>query len=342
MSITPRKYNPVRIRDIAEMFGVSTSTVSRALNPKTASLISAELVAQIREAAERLGYVSDAYASGLRTGQTNTVGVIIPDILNPIFPPIVKGIQSRLYEAGVVTLIAYSDNQVEVAQREIERMLARRVEGLILASAFVDDPSVYYCQEQGVPLVLLNRSVRSASMMHQVLNDDALGIELAVQHLKSLGHQRLCHFAGPPNILQGVERLDAFLRCCARMGMIASYLECEQFTLESGAKAALQFLEGEHDSTGIIAGNDLIAVGATQTFKQHGKRVPEDYSMVGFNGMPFSDLFDPPLTTVAIPHGEMGGRAADIILQEIETTAQARQHVKLQPELMVRASTRAL
>lgn len=336
-----KPHKSIRIKDLADILGVSTSTVSRALNPQTQNRISKELVQRIQETATRLGYVGDVYASSLRTGLSRTVGVIIPDILNPVFARIIKGIQHRLYQSDIIALSAYSDNRTELAQREIERMLARRVDGIITASAFVEDPTVEYCQSRGVPLVLVNRSIRANGRIHQVLNDEALGIRLAIAHLQALGHRHLCHLAGPQNILQGVQRLDAFLRHCAQEKLLASYHECTGFSIEGGVAGAQWFIEQANDATAIIAGNDLIALGAMKVLREAGKQVPEDISMVGFNGMPFCELFAPSLTTVAIAHEDMGARAADIMLRILAHPELPRQHEQLSPQLIVRDSTRA-
>jgi len=334
-----KPHKSVRIKDLAEIIGVSTSTISRALNPGTQNRISKELVLRIQETANRLGYVGDVYASSLRTGLSKTVGVIIPDILNPVFARIVKGIQHRLYTNDIITLTAYSDNRIELAQREIERMLARRVDGIITASAFVDDPTVAYCQSRGIPLVLANRSIRVSESIHQVLNDEALGIQLALKHLQALGHRRICHLAGPQNILQGLQRLDAFLRHCAQQKLLASYYECSAFSIEGGIEGASCFIEQTNDATAIIAGNDLIALGAVKHLREAGKRIPEDISIVGLNGMPFCEMFAPPLTTVAIDHEEMGVRAAEIMLNILAQPELSSQRVELSPQLIVRQST---
>lgn len=332
--------DPVRIKDLAEHFGVSPSTVSRALSPKGRSLISADLAARIRAKAEEMGYVGDVYATGLRTGRTRTVGVIIPDIQNPIFPPIVRGIQNRMDEAGLVTLIAYSDNRIDLARREVERLLGRRVDGLIYASAFLEDPVIDFCHEQGVSLVLLNRSVRGArGIYHEVLNDEAEGIRQTVAHLAALGHRRIVHFNGPVDVLQGLERREALRRYAAEYGLEAQECECTAFSREEGARCARQFLSAGPSATAIVAGNDLIAIGAVQVFKEAGLRVPDEVSVVGFNGMPFSEMFDPPLTTVAIPHVQLGARAAEILLGEMQGESEGPLTVKLEPVLVARRSS---
>ena len=165
--------------------------------------------------------------------------------------------------------------------------MSRRVDGIIIASAFLKDSSVEFCLKQNIPLVAVNRSIEAGHLIHQVLDDDAFGIALAVQHLKDLGHRHLVHFAGPQDVLHGVQRRQAFEQCCRARNLVGDMIQTPSFSVSSGIQAATEFLSGPQNATAVIAGNDLIAVGAIKHFLAHSIEVPQDISMVGFNGMPF-------------------------------------------------------
>jgi len=329
----------VRMKDIADTLNISLSTVSRALNADTNGRISPEVVAEVQATAKRLGYISDETAAGLRRQRTFTVGMVVPDILNPVFPPIIKGAQNYLAKLGYVMFIVYSDNNQNVATSEIQKLIGRRVDGLILASAFVDDHSVDYCREQGTPFVLVSRTTKNSSHIAQVLEDSAEGMAQSIEHVYQLGHRKLVHLAGPANIFQGLERRNTFERYCAERGIDAEVIQLEAFSTQAGEAGAQRFLAQGLDSTALLAGNDLIAVGAIKVLREAGVRVPEDISVIGYNDMPLADMLNPPLTTIAIPHAHLGEKAAKLLVEAIDSPEGPKQKVWLTPSLVVRQST---
>lgn len=329
----------IKIRDIADNLGVSPATVSRALNPNTEHMIRKEVVAGIKDAARELGYIPSPIATALRTDRTYTVGVAVPDILNPVFPPIINGIQDYLHQNGYLTLIVNTNNDQQVALDEIRRLITRQVDGFILANAFLDDRSVRECLLHGIPMVLVNRSITSGNLVHQVLSDDSFGIELAINHLLELGHTHLLHLAGPPKILHGKQRLKAFRQLCRKNKIREEHMVMDAFSVDAGARGARRFLQQRSEATAILAGNDLMAVGAMDTLQNAGVSVPGEISVVGFNNMPLSDMLSPALTTISIPHWEFGNQAARLLLQVIASPDISRQLVLLTPKLVIREST---
>jgi LacI family transcriptional regulator len=329
----------VRMKDIADSLSINLSTVSRALNPETSAKISPTVVKRVQQAARKLGYIGNAAASGLRRQKSFTIGVVVPDILNPIFPPIIKGAQQLLSEKGYITFIVYSDNNRDIARDEIRKLIARQVDGLILASAFLEDSSVQYAVEQGTPLVLVNRTVLRPQGFHQVLSNDALGITLAMEHLYELGHRKIMHLAGPQDVLQGVVRLESFIDCCKSMGIGHEVIQLDSFSLDAGRKGAQQMIQQGLDCSAILAGNDLIACGAIKALTSQGIKIPTDLSVVGFNDMPFADMLNPPLTTVSIPLKYLGVQSARLLLEEMASPGGPKSKVLLDPTLVVRDTT---
>lgn len=328
------------IKDIARRAGVHPSTVSRVLNPATRSMVSAPLAETIERIAEELGYRRNTLASGLRTRKTFTVGIVIPDLTNPVFPPIVRSAEQTLDAAGYIAVLA--DSGTRRSEREIvDNMRARDVDGLILATAKRRDPVVDACVEQGIPLVLVNRTV-SRHNVSAVINDDELGIELALTHLVELGHRSIAYIGGPQSTSTGYVRFHAFLRTAKRLGLSADealVVNAAVFSDTAGAEALERMLDTGKRFTAVVTANDLLALGCCDALRARRLRCPDDLSITGFNDMPFVDRFDPPLTTLHIPHDELGVQAARLLLEHVERPDAPVRQMRLAPRLIVRGST---
>jgi LacI family transcriptional regulator len=331
---------PVTIRDVARAAGVHVSTVSRALSPEKRSLISDEVLRVVEEAAQRLGYRPNRAASALRTGRTHTIGVLVPDITNAVFPPILQGIEASAAARGYFVFVA---NVVDpaLARPVLERMLAQRVDGVILATATRDDPLVDFITRAGMSAVLVNRA-DEAGRLPAVVSDDRLAMKLAVDHLVGLGHKRIAHLAGPQSIPTGAGRALG-VEQAMRGHRLKPFrvVECAAFTREAGAVAMKQMLAAGAAPQAVVCSNDLIALGAYDALRDAGLRVPQDISVTGHNDMPLVDMVDPPLTTIRLPHRELGWRSAEMLFEEIDGAAMSASTVVLRPELVVRKSTAA-
>ncbi|MDM0017592.1 LacI family DNA-binding transcriptional regulator [Variovorax saccharolyticus] len=337
----PQPASTVTIRDVAQAAGVHVSTVSRALNPDKRGLISAEVLKVVEEAARKLGYRPNRAASALRTGRTHTIGVLVPDITNPVFPPILQGIEASAAARGYFVFVT---NVVDptLARPIVERMLAQRVDGLVLAIATRDDPLVDYIAKAGMQAVLVNRADESGRLP-AVVSDDRLAMKLAVDHLVSLGHRRIGHLAGPQNVPTGVGRRQGVEQALRDRGLELACVEaCEGYSREAGRVAMQKLLEGHERPEAVVCCNDLVALGAYDVLRAHGIRVPQDISITGHNDMPLVDMVNPPLTTIRLPHRELGWRAAEMLFEGIEGRVLSSFTVVLRPELVVRESTRDL
>ena len=332
---------PPTLRDVAQLAGVHPATASRALSPQTRSLVNADTARKVLRAAESLGYRPNPIARSLKTARTATVGLVIPDLTNPLFPPIVRGIEDVLSPAGYNAWIVNTDNDPRREEAQIESLRSRQVEGLIVATARRDHPLLVRLHGRGMPMVLVNRRVDGLELP-SVTADDAVGIDLAVAHLAGLGHRRVAHLAGPQDTSTGVVRARAF-RHAVRDHDLADdpslVAECAQWSEAAGAQALRRLLGAAAEFTAVVAGNDLIALGCYDVFAERGLACPDDVSVVGFNGMPFLDKMRPPLTTVSIPQYELGYEAARLLLDAIAEPARAPRSVLLPPSLILRQST---
>lgn len=330
------------LRDVAERVGVHSSTVSRVLNPKTRPMVSKPVAERVLETAKEMGYRANPFAYSLKTNRSFTVGVLIPDITNPLFPPIIRGIERVLGPAGYTTILADSDEDPDIEQGILDRMRARQVDGLILATAHRADHVVEECKADGIPFVLINRTMKGEGI-YSVTNDDFGGIAMAVDHLADLGHKRIAHLAGPQDLSTGFDRRRGFLEAIKARGLEADpelIHICGALSEEEGRVGLDFLLDNAGPFTAVVAANDMLALGCYDALEARGLRCPGDLSVTGFNDMPFVDKFSPPLTTVRIPHYEMGNIAANILLSLLEGEGdELPQSVCHTLELIVRGST---
>src|SRR5680860_491236 len=329
------------LRDVAEAAGVHAATASRALNPATRGLVNAETARRVIKVAETLGYRPHPMARGLKTAKSGTVGLVIPDLTNPLFPPIVRGIEEVLEPAGYSGLIVNTDNDPGRERAQIELLRSRQVEGLIVATALVDHPLLAQLRREGVRMVMVNRRPDGVDVP-SITPDDATGVAMAVRHLADLGHRRIAHLAGPANTSTGVVRARSFRSTVHDLGLDEDprlTTVCHHWSEDAGAEALRKMLDAGLDFTAVVAGNDLIALGCYDVFAERGIRCPEEMSVVGFNDMPFLDKLRPPLTTIAIPHQQIGAEAARLLLDSISEPDRASRSVLLPLSLVVRGST---
>jgi LacI family transcriptional regulator len=334
---------PVTLRDVARVAGVHPGTVSRALNPETRALVNDRTAERVLEAAKELGYRPNPIARGLRTNRSNTIGVLVPDLMNPLFAAVVRGIEDGLRDGGYTPLIANTDNDSDRERVAFEAMNARQVDGFIAATARRDHWLLADAVSLGVKVVLVNRRVDSDALP-AVTGDDHEGIRLAVEHLAGLGHERIAHIAGSQALYTGWSRHQGFLDAMRAQGLVVDpdlIVFSQAFTEPEGARCCGELLDRRRDFTALVAGNDLLALGCYDALEERGLRCPEDFSVVGYNDMPFVDRFQPALSTVRVPHYELGSTAAHLMLEQLQGTGAPARQLLLAPELVIRASTAA-
>lgn len=333
-----RKKKPT-IRDIADLVGVHHSTVSRALDSQQRRKISPKVVRQVEKAAQKLGYTPNVAASALRRNRSFAVGVLVPDITNPVFPPILRGIQDVAETEGYTVIISNTDDSRLKEQSAVQMMQGRAIEGIIIATAQLDDPTVEACVKNNLPLVMVNRTVQQGGV-NAVIVDMDFGVRSALDHLRELGHTKIAHIAGPLGTSTGHTRLQAFKAYMKLHDLDDSLVEpTEKYTVEQGKKACEALLARGAEFTAILAGNDLIALGCIDALNDHGIQVPGGVSVIGGNDMPMLSRMVPALTSIRIPKYEMGFQAATILFDAINGKDRDPLVIRLQPELIVREST---
>jgi LacI family transcriptional regulator len=337
---------PVTLADVARRAQVHPATASRALDPRQQGRLSGPTVERVATAARELGYAPNAVARALRTSRTHTVGILLPDLTNPIFPPLIRGVEDVLAEQGYTALIANTDGDQGKERTTTAALRARQVDGFLVLTAWATDPTVAQLRADGVPLVLANRTTRdAAAAIPVVLPDDRDGIGQALEHLHRLRHRAIAHLAGPATVSSGLDRAAAFRDRAAALGVSevdAPVVECGAFSIEAGERAMRTVLRDNPSVTAVVAANDLIAVGALDAIVQFGLRCPRDISVVGYNDMPLAAKLQPALTTIRVDFGQMGRLAAQALLAELATAPVDRPQATdtvLPVTLVVREST---
>ncbi|MDJ0923548.1 MAG: LacI family DNA-binding transcriptional regulator [Acidimicrobiia bacterium] len=334
----------VTLREVANEAGVHVSTASRALNPETRSIVNEKTARRVAAAAERLGYRPHPLARGLRTNRTLTVGITVPDLLNPVFPLLYAGAETSLRDQGYSLLVGAGDDPANpVAASGI--LIDRHVDGLIMANAHIHSSLPQMASNQPVPTVLVNRTTDSIDAP-SIACDDHAGIGLIVRHLVELGHTDIAHIAGPQDISNGVIRKQAFVAWMHSEGLDTPpelIVETNGFHTAEGRKACKRLLDSGARFTAIVGANDLIALGCYDTLAERKIKVPADISVTGFDDMAFIDRVNPPMTTVLVPFYEMGALAGQVMLSLLTSDDSGAgtlpTSTRLRPVLKTRGST---
>lgn len=330
---------PPTLRDVAREAGVHVSTVSRVLNDQAAAgRITPDTEQRIREVARRLGYRRNTIARALRTGRTLVVGMVIPDIANLYQAGITRGAGDVLYADGFSLILASTDEDPEHTRSQVSAMLGVQADGLLYGVARADDVVLAGLVDEGVPVVLFNRTADTPGVS-AVLPDDHAGTRLAVEHLLALGHRNILHVGGPEDVSSTVNRLGAFEATLRTAGLTGSHGFAHRHIEEEGYRVTSALLEEHPGTTAVLAANDRLALGAIDAITDIGRTCPGDVSVVGFNDMPYSDRFSPPLTTVRISQYELGSMAARLLLETIADPCRPAETQLAPPKLVIRGST---
>lgn len=326
----------VTVYDVAATAGVSIATVSRALNDR--GRISAETRAHVLEVATNLGYQPNDLARSLVGVATKTIALLLPDITNPYFPELVKGVQTVADEYGHLLLLCHDADDEKKALADIAALRRKQVDGIMLPSGTLSG-SRLAAAVQGLPVVLLDRTIRGVRAAY-ISVDNRAGARRAVRHLLDLGHTRIAHVSGPTGIISARQRKAGWVDAMRAAGQEPALLECGNFLEDGGYTAGRALLARNTGFTAVFAANDLTAIGLLSAFAEAGLRVPQDVSVVGFDGLQLTSYLTPKLTTVAQPISEIGRTATRLLLQQISgELADAPRSVILPTELLVRDSS---
>lgn len=337
---TDRWSGSVTLHDVAAEAGVHLSTVSRALDPEKSGRVKESTRLRIIEVADRLGYRPDIVARSLRSGKTGTIGVIVADLGNTFVTPIIHGIAASLESAGMLPIIAETQDDHARMSNILDHMVSRRVDGIIALAARAADQPALESLDGIAPVVLAGRPL-DRTRLRQVVQNNERGGQLVAEHLHTLGHRTVVQLQGPDDVANFPRRAKGFSSVVEATGMVELNIRQNAFrpVIEEGQRLVEVLLETSTElPTAVFAHNDLLAVGALFALRLRGIRVPEDISLVGYNDSPMVAHLTPPLMTVRYQSLEVGRRAGEMMLRVL--AGENPEDVVLEPTLVPRGSSR--
>lgn len=333
------------IKDVARHAGVSISTVSNVI--RGGKFVGDELTARVQRAIDELGYVTNPIASGLKSGSTKTIGVVVTNIQRVFFPQVIAGIQDACGETGYNLHVCDSKDDI-ANERKIIRLLAGAwVDGILLDSVAPESDDAYFASlkslEHGgkrIPVVSLERRLQGAGI-DSVVVDNERGAQLATRHLVDCGCRKIAFISGPMNSCMVIDRHQGYRAALADAGLDVSerLLRHGDFSPQSGYEQTRELLRRGIEFDGLFAANDQMAIGALEAIGQQGLQVPEQVRVVGFDNSFVASIVTPSLTTVDVPKYRMGREAASLLVARIQHPQAPASLVELPVNMIVRQST---
>jgi LacI family transcriptional regulator, galactose operon repressor len=346
---------PPNIADVARRAQVSTATVSRVLAGRGRAR--PETRERVFAAARELGYRPSGVARSLRQRATRTLGLIVTDIENPFFPQLVRAVEDAAHDLGYAILLCNAADDPEREAGYLELLVDRWVDGVVIAASSLGGRHREWLADAPLPIVLVNSTDHEIGLS-TISSDNYAGGALAARHLADLGHRRIGLIAGPARNVDGPDRLAGALDALEATGISRRdvLLASDEAGVAGGQRAAAEILERHRAVTGLIAYNDLMAIGAMRAIRAAGLRIPDDVSVIGFDDVDLAAFVDPPLTTIAQATSQMGHWAVTQLAAElierataradlgpasdpVAPTARAAVHVILPVRLEIRGST---
>lgn len=314
------KFAQVTIKDIARELGISPSTVSRAL--KDHPDISVETKKSVNALAEKLNYQPNIVALSLRQKKTNTIGVIIPELVHFFFSTVISGIEDVAHQAGYSVILAQSNETYLREVAHLKALFNSRVDGMLisLARETTNYDHIESIISKGVPIVFYDRMYNSPTSS-KVIVDDYAGAKEAVNHLIEQGCKNIAHMVGAPSLIISKDRLRGYKDALTENGLKVNedlIFPCDSGTFEEGKEVAKKLLTSKVSIDAIFTNNDPMAMGAMVAIKEKGLKIPQDIAVVGFSNWFFGELMEPSLTTIDQPGYEMGQEAARLLIRQIE------------------------
>ncbi|WP_369048010.1 LacI family DNA-binding transcriptional regulator [Tenacibaculum sp. UWU-22] len=337
----------VTLKLIAEKLGISVTTVSKAL--KDYPDVSKKTKKMVKETAAMLNYKPNSFAVNLRTKESKTIGLIIPEIVHHFFSSVIKGILSQAEKKGYLVIILQSGELYDLEKKQIDLLLSKRVDGILisLANGTADYSHINSVLEQETPLVMFDKIAKIVKCS-KVIIDDRKAAYQATQHLIDIGCKRIAHFRGPLLPQNSIDRFLGYKQAIVDNGLTydASLVYVlDKMSFEEGGFYARQLLKDHKNVDGIFINTDLVAIGAIAEFNKLGIKIPEQISIVGFSNWFMSSVISPSLTTIDQPGYAMGKKAFKLLLKEINNKKKNKsiqfKELVLDTDLVIRKSTKS-
>jgi DNA-binding LacI/PurR family transcriptional regulator len=298
----------MNIREVARVARVSTATVSRTINGS--EKVAPETAERVRKAIEALKFYPNNNARALGSGRSSLYGLIISDITNPFFPELVRSFEEVAVQCGQEVLVANTNYDPVRMETCVRRMLQRKVDGVAILTSEMEPHLIAEFSDRRIPMVFLDTGVPGEGVSNIVL-DYAAGVDAAVQHLSTLGHEHIGFISGPMTLTSARARRQAFIASLKRLRihLNPAFIEPGDHRMSGGHDAMVRLLNRPARPTAILASNDLTAIGAMGAIFEHGLSVPEDFSVIGFDDIDLSAYTQPPLTTIRVSRPDIARTA---------------------------------
>lgn len=322
------------IRDVAKLAGVSVATVSRVINNK--EYVSQDTKDKVLLSIQQLKYKPNDVARSLFKGKSKMIALLVPDIMNPFFPELARSVEDVCNLHGYTFVLCNTDNSKEKELSYLNALQQKSVDGFIIVSSTL---SREHTEEVKVPIISLDRTFDNK--LSTVKSNNRHGAKIATDHLQSIGCKTIAHVTGPEDASNTLERLQGYLDVVRDEDWFTSdYIVTGNYNMQAAKGVITELLVAHPEIDGLFVGNDVMAVGALKAAEELEIRVPEDLSIIGFDGITLGDATTPTLTTVAQPIYKMGSRAAELVIEQINNPTNPKKVEEFPVQLIERQSTR--
>ena len=329
----------VSLRDVAKAANVSVGTVSNVLNKP--DIVAPATLTRVQATIKELGFVPNGFARQLRSGHSRTLGLVVPDISNPFFTEVARGVEDAASKRDYAVFLCNSDESTVKEDRYINVLTEQHVRGVLITPADTKSDRLDALRERGIAVTLLDREIKGQKQC-SVSVDDINGGQIAIEYLASLGHKNIAWVCGPESIPQVSERNEGVTKAAKSSSVKIETIRVALMNAIQGEEAAKKMLELPKRPTAIFCANDLLAFGVIRVLIANKVKVPEQISVLGYDNIDFAASAGIPLSSIAQPAYQMGVTAANLLLDECEVDLDHRhQQIRFQPQLVERSSTGA-
>jgi LacI family transcriptional regulator len=327
----------VSLRDVAKAAKVSVGTVSNVLNRP--EVVAPETLARVQGTIKDLGFVPNGFARHLRSGHSRTLGLIVPDVANPFFTEVARGVEDAASKRDYAVFLCNSDESASKEDRYINVLIEQQVRGVLITPADVKSDRLDAMRDRGIAVALVDREIKGRKQC-SVSVDDVHGGQLGIEYLTGLGHTDIAWVCGPDSIPQVADRGAGVAKAAKFAGAKVETIRVSLMNTTQGEEAAKKILALKTIPTAIFCANDLVALGVMRTLRENKFKIPEQVSVLGYDDIEFAASAAVPLSSISQPAYQMGVTAADLLLNECEEAdTHEHQQIRFQPQLVERAST---
>jgi LacI family transcriptional regulator len=326
----------VSLRDVAKAAKVSVGTVSNVLNRP--EVVAPETLARVQGTIKDLGFVPNGFAH-LRSGHSRTLGLIVPDVANPFFTEVARGVEDAAIKRDYAVFLCNSDESASKEDRYINVLIEQQVRGVLITPTNVKSDRLDAMRDRGIAVALVDREIKGRKQC-SVSVDDVHGGQLGIEYLTGLGHTDIAWVCGPDSIPQVADRGAGVAKAAKFAGAKVETIRVSLMNTTQGEEAAKKILALKTTPTAIFCANDLVALGVMRTLRENKFKIPEQVSVLGYDDIEFAASAAVPLSSISQPAYQMGVTAADLLLNECEEAdTHEHQQIRFQPQLVERAST---